>query len=98
MGRELRDRYADMADVVQTCNVCGGQAAFGARGLTRRVRRKLSLKQGILVPIGLLLTGGVIVAAMIIWNARARHDPSVHLETVVKPNNPAVLHLRNRLG
>jgi len=99
MGRELRDRYADMADVVQDLQrLREGKQPFGARGLTRRVRRKLSLKQGILVPVGLLLTGGAIIAAVVIWSARARHDPSVHLETVVKPNNPAVLHLRNPIG
>jgi serine/threonine protein kinase len=59
MARELRDRYADMADVLADLErINAGKATLGPHGLARRVRR---------MPISVLIPVGVALIALGLW-------------------------------
>jgi sugar lactone lactonase YvrE len=58
MARELRDRYADMSDVLADLErIKGGRAPLGPRGLARRVRK---------IPYSVWIPAGVILLAVVI--------------------------------
>jgi serine/threonine protein kinase/sugar lactone lactonase YvrE len=59
MARELRDRYADMSDVVADLELINqGRAPLGPRGLVRRVRK---------TPASVWIPAGIILIAIATW-------------------------------
>jgi serine/threonine protein kinase len=59
MARELRDRYADMADVLADLErIKAGKAAVGPHGISRRVKQ---------LPPALWIPAGLALFAIVIW-------------------------------
>ena len=60
MARELRDRYADMSDVLADLErIQQGKKPFGPHGLVRRVKR---------TPAAVLIPLGVALCAVLLWS------------------------------
>jgi len=59
MARELRDRYADMADVLADLErINAGKATVGPRGISGRIKQ---------LPFSLWIPGGLILIALGLW-------------------------------
>jgi serine/threonine protein kinase/sugar lactone lactonase YvrE len=62
MARELRDRYADMADVLaDLARIKAGKATVGPHGISRRVKQ---------IPFSLWIPAGVVLIALGLWMLR----------------------------
>ncbi len=82
MARELRDRYADMSDVLADLErINEGRAPLGPHGLARRVRK---------IPPGIWIPAALIVLAVIAWLARHESPqlPVMPLTPVVVSKSP----------
>jgi DNA-binding beta-propeller fold protein YncE len=106
MGRELRDRYADMGDVVADLRrIRAGKFPLGPHGGARKLRERLGRRPGALASIALL---GVFLACLYAWNPR-RHlawwpgHPAAAASPVAAPPKAAAgprlaFHFRNPTG
>jgi sugar lactone lactonase YvrE len=92
MARELRDRYADMADVLADLErIQQGKPPVGPHGLVRRVRR---------IPSAIWIPAGLALLALALWStwpappakvARpAQPVPTSAPPVVIQPSFPAV--------
>jgi len=80
MARELRDRYADMKDVVADLEkVKIGKPPVGARGLAGLVKQK---SFSMWIPAGLLMIG---TGLWLMWPSSPPEQPAVKLPSVVNP-------------
>jgi serine/threonine protein kinase/sugar lactone lactonase YvrE len=84
MARELRDRYADMADVLaDLARIKAGKAAVGPHGISRRVKQ---LPPALWIPAALVL---IALAVWTLWPAapakRPAANPPVTNPLVVNP-------------
>ncbi|HEY3857634.1 MAG TPA: serine/threonine-protein kinase [Verrucomicrobiae bacterium] len=79
MARELRDRYADMSDVLADLQrINDGRKPLGPRGLARRVRK---IPATVWIPVGIVALAGVLRLA---W-------PTSSPEPVKKPEIPTIV-------
>jgi hypothetical protein len=91
MGRELRDRYANMADIVADLQgIKENKAPVGPHGLRRRVRRRLTetLRPSHII-IALLVTAGVAIVfglALSKHRTRPQKVPSAVVPSAVVPS------------
>jgi len=88
MARELRERYADMADVLADLQrIKQGKTPGGPHGLARRVRR---------VPPPVWIVAGAALIALAVWMIRPAPPAKAPLNpapTNVAPTNPAPTNL-----
>jgi serine/threonine protein kinase len=69
MGRELRDRYADMADILgDLYRIQQGKAPFGPRGVTRKMRKQLEgIRRHPRLVLAAATTVFVLALALVVW-------------------------------
>ncbi len=73
MARELRDRYADMADVLADLDrINAGKATAGPHGISRRVRQ---IPFSLWIPAGLVL---IAVGLWLFWSGAPAKAPSLN--------------------
>jgi serine/threonine protein kinase len=73
MARELRDRYADMADVLADLErIKAGKATVGSHGLSRRVKQ---LPFSLWIPAGLVL---IILGLWMLWFGAPAKGPATN--------------------
>jgi sugar lactone lactonase YvrE len=84
MARELRDRYADMADVVADLQrIKAGKQPAGPHGLARHVRK---------VPVSLWIPVGLALLGLVLWMTRSAAPPkAVTPPAPVTPTSPIVV-------
>jgi sugar lactone lactonase YvrE len=73
MARELRDRYADMADVLADLErIAAAKATMGPHGISRRVKQ---LPTSLWIPAGVLL---IVAGLLLLWPSRPVNKPAIN--------------------
>ncbi|MGP8199299.1 MAG: protein kinase domain-containing protein [Limisphaerales bacterium] len=73
MARELRDRYADMADVLADLErISAGKATLGPHGISRRAKQ---LPNSLWIPAGVLL---IVAGLLMLWPSRPVNKPVIN--------------------
>jgi serine/threonine protein kinase len=82
MARELRDRYADMADVVADLErIKAGKTIVGPHGISRRVKQ---------LPFSLWIPAGLVLMAVGLWLLRSGAPEKVILVSPPVTNHPVI--------
>ena len=73
MARELRDRYADMADVLADLDrISAGKATLGPHGISRRAKQ---LPTSLWIPAGVLL---IVAGLLMLWPSKPVNKPVIN--------------------
>jgi DNA-binding beta-propeller fold protein YncE len=96
MGRELRDRYADMGDVVADLKrIRAGKAPLGPAGLGRKVRDRLGRKSGVFA----VIVAAAIIGAVAWWRPLGRSASGLAPKAAVPPPAPPLpFHFQEPTG